>query len=164
MTDLEIAAARWKHEVESAAIDNHPSFFVVHYQDAEELAAISGRRVTNEANLVLLLGSPFAMSPQVSDTFVFLDRPGEVLCSHMFIKGRGIQTTQWRLPYEFGDFGKVAFDVGMKLWGDQRIRQACDMLVTQRLKGARASFAVALKAAVKWGEAHERRGDGTLTD
>lgn len=154
MTELEIAAAGWKRQVETADLLKHPSFWVGHYHNEELLGSIYAHSVSNEANLVMILGSPFAVTDEVTDTFIFLDRPGHVLVSHLAVQGAGVHTTDYRLNYAFD--GRVTFEVPVKEWHpSERIRQACDHLASHRNKGRVYPFLEAFTTAAKWGELHE---------
>lgn len=156
MTELEIAAARWKTICEDAPLDRHPSLLVAHFLDDTELGSIYGTAVSNEANLVMILGSPFAVSSDVTDCFVFLDRGAELLVSHLAFTGRGVVTTDYRLPYSMGDTGSITFEMAEKAWAPQPIRAACDHLSQHRLSGAKLyDFLPAFITAKKWGELHE---------
>ena len=154
MVELETAAERWKYICEHAEISKHPSLTVIHFSDDEELGSIWGTNVSNEANLVMILGSPFAMSDEVTDTFIILDRPGHLLVTHLSYDG-GVRVTDWRVPYVFGDRGIISFDVASKQWLTGELRRAADHLTTHRLRGNKYSFIEAFTTAANWGGLHE---------
>lgn len=156
MTELETAAQAWKHLAEDAEMLRHPTMFVIHYHHDDFLGSINGTRVSNEANLVMILGSPFAVTDLVTDTFVFLDRPGRLLVSHLHFDGKGVHIKDYHLPYGFDDDGTVRFSVAHEAFVPELIRRACDHLSAHRLRpGPKHGFVEAFYTASKWGELHE---------
>lgn len=156
MTELETAAHEWKVISDNAPIDKHPSFMVAHFSGDECLGSIFGHKVSSEPNLVMILGSPFAMTHDISDTFIFLDRPGHLIVSHLEQIGSGVHTTDWQIPYTLNDWGKVEFGVAQKAMAPDKIRLACDHLSDHRLRAKpKHGFLEAFVTAQKWGELHE---------
>lgn len=157
MTELELAASVWKHAVENAALDDHPAFWLAHFADTDHLGSAYTHDVKDEPSLVLILGSPFAVCDEVTDTFAFLDRPGHVLISHISYEGTGVRTSDYKLEYTFGDRGIIDFGDIAKQWHpSERVRNACDDLADRRLRAPRTyPFDDSFLVAIKWGEIHE---------
>lgn len=156
MTELEIAASDWKQLVEQVEIGHHPSVWISHYRGVESLGSVHITDPQDEALAVLILGSPFAVS-HVLATFVFVDRPNQVLVSRLSFEyregGEGVYTTHWRLPYSVGDRFAITFGVAEKQPHPvERIERALSDLAAHRLRSGQYDFNTAFWHSVARGK------------
>jgi len=140
MVELEIAAAEWKSVMENASLDRHPSIFVAHY-GPQFMGSVYATRPSKEPEHVLILCSPFAVCNEVTDTFVFIDRPNRVMVSRLNFDGKGVRISDWDLPYMVSDGFQLTLGVAtMRRHPDAVIRKALDDLGDHRLKGRTYGF------------------------
>lgn len=157
MTELEIAVSDWKQVCERVALGHHPSVWVGHYRGDRGLGSLHATRPRFEAGIACILLSPFAMSSDVTDAFLVLDRPNHIWVARVSVEGNGVWTTYWKVGYSVLDDGSLAFGTAEKIpLPDQQVVNALIATVDSRDRGARVPFPEAYWAAVYLGREHER--------
>lgn len=140
MVELELAAASWKNIAEQVSLDKHPSLWVSHWVHDEMVGSVHATLPTKEAEHVLVLGSPFATCHDITDTFVFVDRPNTIMASRLTFD----TITHWDLPYLISDEFKITFGVATKRpHPNVLIRHAIDSLWDHRLTSKHQDFHIA---------------------
>lgn len=150
MTELEIAVSHWRTAFVQARLSRHPTVWVAHFAGDEFLGAVSATRPDVYDATCFYLSTPFAFAGDVTDSFVFIDRARLLHITRMSIHGRGVQTTDWVLPYTIDDTGLPVFDVAVRqpsqvsfMW------RLCEVLTHRRLtEPPTLGFSDAIAAAV----------------